>query len=118
MGEKSHSPPTLCETLNQRVEELRRLVPRAIKSWDGEAIHDARVTTRRLKAAIDLIEPLLTPDPKRRFAKTLRRLRRTLGPLRDLDVMLGHLEKTAKMKQLTEASAWLSRRLQQERLKR
>jgi len=116
MGE-GPSSAALCKALNARVEDLRRLVPRAMKSWDRDAIHQARVTTRRVKAAIDLVDPLLTEDPKRRFTRLLRRLRRTLGPLRDLDVMLGHLQELARQKRLAPASAWLSRRLQQKRLK-
>src|SRR5689334_14111928 len=117
MGGKAHPAATLCDTLNQRVEDLRCLVPRAVKSWDPEAIHDARVSTRRLKAAIDLIGPLLTRDPRRRFLKSLRRLRRTLAPLRDLDVMLAHLDEFAHNERLTAPAAWLARRLQQQRLK-
>jgi hypothetical protein len=58
------------------------------------------VTTRRLKAAIDLIEPLLLEDSRRSFARVLRRLRRVLGPIRDVDVMLMHLEEYRKHRKI------------------
>jgi CHAD domain-containing protein len=77
--------------LGVKVGELGRWVPLALDLSDQEAIHQARVTTRRLKAALDLLKPVLGAEGRRGLAKTLRRLRRSLGPLRDLDVMLGHL---------------------------
>src|SRR5687767_13460018 len=77
--------PALAQSLDQRVEDLRGLVRRALRSWETDAVHHARVTTRRLKAAIDLLQPLLPEEPRRAFGKALRKLRRALGPLRDLD---------------------------------
>src|SRR6478609_6445596 len=78
----------LREFLNQRVEDLRRLIPRGGDTWSVDAIHDARVATRRVRAALDLLEPLLSQAPRRAFAKVLKRLRRTLAPLRDHDIMI------------------------------
>ena len=46
------------------------------------------MTTRRLKAAVDLLRPLLPAGPVRDFSKALRKLRRTLGPVRDVDVII------------------------------
>jgi CHAD domain-containing protein len=80
------------------MEELRRHVPEALKQWDEEAIHQARVATRRLKALIDLMKPVLGKDRRRPLAKVMRRLRRRLGPLRDADVMLGHLKELGEGK--------------------
>jgi len=88
--------PPLCEYLDDLVAELQRLVPLALRDWEEDAIHHSRVATRRLKAGIDLFRPVLSDDARKAFAKVTRRLRRRLGPLRDLDVMLKHLEKLAK----------------------
>ena len=55
------------------------------------------MTTRRLKAAIDVLQPILTPDHRKPFGKVLRNLRRRLGPLRDADVMIDHLEHLGKL---------------------
>jgi CHAD domain-containing protein len=78
-----------------KVVELGRWVPLALRCGDVEAVHQARVTTRRLKAALDLLKPALAREGRRGFSKVLRRLRRSLGPLRDVDVMLGHLRESA-----------------------
>jgi CHAD domain-containing protein len=87
----SPASPTLNAFLDDKVKELSDWIPRAFGSGDRDAVHQARVTTRRLKAGLDLLKPALTPDARRSFAKVLRRLRRSLGPLRDFDVMLEHL---------------------------
>ena len=101
--------------LNGRVEDLRRLAPRALRSWERDAIHHARVTTRRLKAALDLLEPVLPEETRRSFARVLRRLRRALGPVRDVDVMLMHLEEYSKPAQLAAVVRWLTTQLQSRR---
>src|SRR4051812_26184474 len=107
--------PPLARALDQRVEDLRDLTTRALRSWDVEAIHHARVTTRRLKAAIDLLRPLLPADPRKKFTRALRRLRRTLGPLRDLDVMLIHLDELSNVPSCADGAAWVAARLRERR---
>jgi CHAD domain-containing protein len=101
--------------LDGLVDELRRLVPQALSEWDEHAIHQSRVATRRLKAGIDLFRPVLSDDARRPFARALRRLRRRLGPLRDMDVMIGHLEEVSKTGRQAEAVTWLSVRLAEQR---
>lgn len=89
------------------VEQLRLLTPRAMRDWDPEAIHDARVATRRLKAALGLCKPLVDPAHRKQFGRVSRKLRRRLGPLRDLDVMIEHLEDLRKDEKNAEATGWL-----------
>src|SRR5690348_7378182 len=72
--------------LDALVEELRARVPAALGEWEPEAIHQSRVATRRLKAALDLMKPVLSKRPRRKFNRITRKLRRRLGPLRDADV--------------------------------
>jgi CHAD domain-containing protein len=88
---KSADRLPLCNHLDTLVETLGARIPRALEEFDEESIHQARVTTRRLKAALDLLESTLDKDHARPFARLGRKLRRRLGPLRDLDVMIGHL---------------------------
>lgn len=113
---KPRSNP-LAEALDERVAELHELARRAFRSGDVKAVHHARVTTRRLKAALDLLAPLLPRDGTEKFAKALRRLRRALGPLRDLDVMLGHLKELDAPPELAPAVAWVARQMRQRRAK-
>jgi CHAD domain-containing protein len=114
---KRQSTPNLVGFLNGRVEDLRRLVPRALRSWDREAIHHSRVATRRLKSALNLLEPIVAADTTSEFAAVLRKLRRALGPLRDVDVMSIHLEEFRRNERLAPAARWLMRVLQERRAK-
>src|SRR4051812_26428693 len=82
----------LLQYIDELVDALRTLIPKAFKEWDIEAVHQARVSTRRLKAALDLLEPVLSAQQRKPFGQVLKKLRRQLGPLRDLDVMLDHLK--------------------------
>jgi CHAD domain-containing protein len=95
----------------EKVGELCRWVPLALRYGDREGVHQARVTTRRLKAALDLLRPALVGETRRKFAKILRRLRRSLGPLRDVDVMLGHLGEVGPDGKYGAAVSWLEGRL-------
>ncbi len=101
----------LLARMDELVESLRTNTVKAIKQWDEEAIHDARVATRRLKAALDLLEDVISLDHREPFAKTLKKLRRRLGPLRDLDVMLASLKRMEQMKRHEIAVRWLADRL-------
>jgi len=108
-------PQTLAGLLEQRVEDLRGFLRRALRTWDVDAIHQARVTTRRLKAAVDLLRPLLPDEPVREFSRALRKLRRTLGPLRDVDVMLQHLDEVRGPAARGAGAGWVTGRLHERR---
>jgi CHAD domain-containing protein len=85
---------------------LRKLVPKALDDFDADAIHDARVATRRLRAALDLLEPAVPGKLLSPLNRTLRRLRRTLGDLRDADVMLNLLEPLTRHPRHGIAAGW------------
>ncbi len=51
-----------------------------------EALHDMRVATRRLRAALRVFDDFIDHETLAPFAKALRRTGRTLGAVRDLDV--------------------------------
>jgi CHAD domain-containing protein len=81
--------------LKRKTNELFRHLPSAL-TGDEEAIHQLRVASRRLRAAI----PLLVEKPQGRRAtrvrKLLQLLTRTAGSSRDLDVMLTTLDHQLK----------------------
>jgi CHAD domain-containing protein len=91
--------------LDELIDDLRKNLEPAFSLGDVDAIHDARVATRRLAAAVDLFESQLSAKSARRFRRSLKKIRRTLGPLRDLDVMLSHLAKVPRS--YTDAIAFL-----------
>jgi CHAD domain-containing protein len=53
---------------------------------DIEELHDMRVATRRMRAALRVFDDYLDPKAIKPFAKMLRRVGRALGAVRDLDV--------------------------------
>ena len=55
---------------------------------DIEFLHDMRVSTRRLRAAFLIFEPFYDADAISQFNKDMRRAGRTLGAVRDLDVLI------------------------------
>lgn len=55
---------------------------------DPEAIHQVRVACRRLRAALRVFGEVLGGQRSTRWRRSLRRLARTLGPARDLDVQI------------------------------
>lgn len=59
---------------------------------DVERVHDMRVATRRLRAALELFEPSFPPKRRRKALKRVRALADALGERRDVDVELELLE--------------------------
>ena len=55
---------------------------------DPEALHDLRVTSRRLSEALRLWGALLDPRHAKRVRRRLRRLRREAGPIREMEATL------------------------------
>jgi CHAD domain-containing protein len=73
--------------IRQRLLALSRALPSA-RNGDPEGIHQARVATRRMREAL----PLVTRGAKgRKLKKTVSRLTRALGGVRELDVALINL---------------------------
>lgn len=80
---------TLAALLRARTDDLARHLPGAI---DGEhrGVHQGRVASRRLREALPVAGGAALPAARAR--KTLRQITRALGPVRELDVALAHLE--------------------------
>jgi len=106
MAKRSRRGFRLGAYLDEMVSHLRERVPLALGEGREKAIHEARVATRRLKAGLDVLRPVLSDEPRKRFGQTLRNLRRRLGPLRDLDVMIGHFEKLKAEPAHARAAQW------------
>jgi len=59
---------------------------------DGEDLHQMRVATRRLRAYFRAVRSMLVPEWVANVRTELAWLGSKLGPVRDLDVLLGHLD--------------------------
>jgi CHAD domain-containing protein len=65
----------------------------ALEGKDIEGVHDMRVGSRRVRAALEMFQDVF---PKREYRVMLREIKRladALGEVRDLDVMLDRLAK-------------------------
>jgi CHAD domain-containing protein len=105
----------LLDRLDELMSKLGPLAKAALDDFDPEAIHQARVATRRLSAAARLMEPVLSRRHRKPWVSGLKKLRRRLGPLRDADVLISRLESPAKGGKSTPAADWLRAYLEQKR---
>jgi CHAD domain-containing protein len=82
----------------RNLDKLAEAEPVARDGSDPEGVHDMRVATRRLRAALQVLEDTAVADPAltRRFRRRLRGLANSLGETRDADVFLGNLEQYAE----------------------
>jgi inorganic triphosphatase YgiF len=70
------------------LEHLQQNHPGALSSDDPEYIHQMRVATRRLRAALRLFDPVLPENLAGILKEPLSALMKQLGRARDLDVLL------------------------------
>jgi CHAD domain-containing protein len=80
--------------LRQRLETLIDAMP-AAQAGDVRSVHQARVATRRLREALPVLRKSLNAAAIDRAGERVRRMTRALGPVRELDVSLLHLEEFA-----------------------
>ncbi|MDG2305336.1 MAG: CHAD domain-containing protein [Candidatus Binatia bacterium] len=83
------------EVFEKQREKMRRNLGTAIDGRDPEGVHDMRVASRRLRAALALFAPWLEKREVQRTGKLLRRLTRALGSVRELDVLRMRFEDLA-----------------------
>lgn len=79
------------ETLRQRFEQMITFRVAVLADEDPEALHDMRVTARRLRTALDTFAACYPHAPFQAFNKRVKALMRALGDVRDTDVLLERL---------------------------
>ncbi|MGH3144986.1 MAG: CHAD domain-containing protein, partial [Rubrobacter sp.] len=77
--------------LRRQFAEMQTHEPGTRLGEDPEELHDMRVATRRLRAAMKVFEGAL-PERAKWFREELRWVAGALGEVRDLDVQIGRLE--------------------------
>lgn len=75
-----------------RAEELREQTRGVLDTADIERVHDMRVASRRLRAALEVFEPCFPRKPYRRVLREVKRLADGLGERRDRDVAIATLQ--------------------------
>src|SRR5438067_223167 len=79
-------------------------------SGEAEALHKARVASRRIREALPVVGAAAPPAAVKKLRRKVRNLTRFLGPIRELDVELGMLEKEAASEGVSRAALSLVRR--------
>ena len=98
--------------LRQRIAAVKRMLPGA-RTGDVRATHQARVATRRLRAAIPLLD---AGKAGRRLESAARELTRVIGPVRELDVAHDLLDDLKAAGQISNAAvSYLRRAIADER---
>jgi CHAD domain-containing protein len=59
---------------------------------DIEGVHQLRVSTRRLRAVLRLVEPVAPSDDLRTYVRGVQQVARVAGDVRDADVLIADLE--------------------------
>lgn len=80
------SPHPLAESFESRWKRYEKELKRAQKSFSEESVHDVRVTSRRLLAALDVIETWVQLKRIRSAKKELKRVLKIFSPVRDVHV--------------------------------
>ena len=89
-------PPRVTTVLLQRLSRaLKRHIAAALKG-DDAGVHQARVTSRRLREAVPVLATGLTGSKAGKARKKIRRVTRALGTVRELDVTVQLLDELAR----------------------
>ena len=65
----------------------------AIDGTDIKFVHDMRVASRRLRAAMDNFADCFQKEPFKKHYKQVRTITRTMGAVRDLDVLIARFQR-------------------------
>jgi CHAD domain-containing protein len=81
--------------IETRAEEVFAQADGILDLEDPERVHDMRVATRRLRAALEIFEPCFPRKRRRKALKRVKALADALGARRDADVEIELLEGVA-----------------------
>jgi CHAD domain-containing protein len=92
---KPGSEPEFREAMRTEIarqwKAVWKALPEAIDGKDIEAVHQVRVASRRLRSAMDVASDCFPAEWYRPLHKSAKRITRTLGGVRDRDVLLAAL---------------------------
>ena len=79
-----------------RTEELFSFAEGVLDTSDIERVHDMRVASRRLRAALEIFAPCFSKSAHREVLREVKALADDLGERRDRDVQIAELERIAR----------------------
>lgn len=81
------------DVIRKSLEKMLTHAPGVWAAEDIEEVHDMRVASRRLRAALSVFEPAFPCRRYDRFERDVAEVTRSLAEARDLDVMIAAVEK-------------------------
>ena len=93
----------------KRLDALDKVWPEFV-AGETEALHQARVASRRIREALPVVGVHSAPAKVKKLRRKMRDLTRYLGPIRELDVELGMLEKWSASDDVSRSALALVRR--------
>ena len=88
--------------IGERWEAVWAAMPVAIEGTDPEGVHDVRVASRRLRAAMDVAGDAFPKPWFRRLHRAAKEITSALGEVRDRDVLLEHLMRERERARVAE----------------
>lgn len=89
-------PPGYCryaaEVLLPLLRQLETELGGVVQNDDIEYVHQSRVATRRIRAALKIFAECFPPGTYTRWDRQIKRLTRSLGEARDLDVQIAYIK--------------------------
>ncbi|GAC1455848.1 MAG: hypothetical protein PVSMB1_05420 [Gemmatimonadaceae bacterium] len=85
-----------------RFEEMMSFRDTALAGEDIEGVHDMRVASRRLRAALEIFQDVFPRGKWNSMERYVKALADALGEVRDLDVMIERLTKDMKGRPQTQ----------------
>jgi CHAD domain-containing protein len=81
-----------CQYLRKQLDALTREVQGVRENQDIEPVHQARVASRRMRAALGMFSDCFDARKLDKWRKRMRKVTKGLGAARDLDVQIAFLE--------------------------
>lgn len=78
--------------IDERWQDVWKAMPAAIEGADSEGVHDVRVASRRLRAAMDVAAPAFPKSWYKPLHRSAKEITSSLGEVRDRDVILERLQ--------------------------
>lgn len=105
------TPPSITTLVAPRVSALTSVLTAAL-AGEPEAVHQARVASRRLREVLPAVT-ITQGHAGRAVRKDVRRVTRAFGAVRELDVALGHFDEAVATSAMSAAARTSTRRVLQ-----
>ena len=100
----------LADSLEAKWRRFGKDLKRCRKKFSNSAVHDTRVTTRRLLSTLELIGPFVSKGRARKAAKSLKAYLDGFSDVRDAHVQLEHVKGFRQFAAARPFKKWLQKR--------